>query len=363
MLIGLLAGAIAALIAGLLSLPLHSPDDAIFNTATITVGALIAGVAAGTLQTMLSPRWFAIAWGGAFIVVVAALAASEAVFTRMIAFGLPIATVVFGVTGPGAWFLRERVTSRVPAIAGLATVVALGAGVALAGQRDSASGALALPPSTSSIAASTAAGTATSATATGAVAAGASATAATTGALPTTFTTPAELKNVTFVVGQGSQATFTVNEKLAGVPLPNDAVEKSSALSGSVHLDGRPTTVTLDLQQLSSDQSRRDTFVRQMFRAQPKAILTVPSIGALPDRYTAGQTVKQQVTGTLAINGVQRPITFDIEAQLDGTTLNVHGKTSFTWKDFDITPPNTPTVQVQDKVVVEVLLVARAQAG
>ena len=348
MLIGLLSGAIAALIAGLLSLSLHSPDDAIFNTATITVGAL---------QTMLSSRWFAIAWGGVFIVIVAALAASEVVFARMVAFGLPIAAVIFAVTGLGAWFLRDRLTSRVPAIAGLATVVALGAGVALAGQRDSASGALALPPTTSSSAVASAAATGTAGTAS------ASATAAASGALPKIFTTPADLKNVTFAVGQGSQATFTVNEKLVGVPLPNDAVEKSSALTGSIHLDGRPTTVTLDLLQLSSDQSRRDVFVRQMFRAQPKAVLAVPSISALPDRYTTGQTVKQQVTGTLAINGVQRPITFDIEAQLDGTTLNVHGKTSFTWKDFDITPPNTPTVQVQDKVAVEVLLIGQAQAG
>ena len=70
-----------------------------------------------------------------------------------------------------------------------------------------------------------------------------------------------------------------------------------------------------------------------------------------------------QVAGTLAINGVEQPISFDIEAQLDGTTLNVHGSTSFVWADFDLQPPNTPSVQVQDRVAVEVLLVSRAQAG
>ena len=93
---------------------------------------------------------------------------------------------------------------------------------------------------------------------------------------------------------------------------------RDTAITGDVHLDGRPTKITLDLQQLSSDQPRRDNFIRQMFRAHPAAVLTVPSIANLPARYEVGQTVKQQVSGTLAINGVERPITFDVEARLDG---------------------------------------------
>ena len=46
MFIGLLSGAIAAIVASLLSLPLHSPDDAFFNTASVTIGALLVGVSA-----------------------------------------------------------------------------------------------------------------------------------------------------------------------------------------------------------------------------------------------------------------------------------------------------------------------------
>ncbi len=362
MLIGLLSGAAAALLAGLLSLPLQSPDDAFFNTASVTIAALVAGVAAGLLRGARSARSFAIAWGGAFIVVVAAIAASESQFERMISFGLPLAAVVFGVTGLGVAFLAERPLPRMPAITAGAVVVAAVFGLGLASRGDAETGVLALPPV--AITASTSSSNAT-AVATGSAAASgtASATASAPGGLPSAFTTPADVKNVTFVVGTGSQSTFTVNEKLTGVPLPNDAVLRDTALVGDIHLDGRPTKITIDLQKLTSDQSRRDTFVRQMFRSHPTAVLTVPSIAALPARYEVGQTVKQSVSGTLAINGVERPIAFDVEARLDGTTLNVHGTTSFVWKDFDITPPNTPTVQVQDRVAIEVLLIARAQAG
>ncbi|MFA7248468.1 MAG: YceI family protein [Dehalococcoidia bacterium] len=363
MLAGLLSGAVAALVAALLSLPLHSPDDAIFNTATVTLGALVAGVAAGGLRQALSARAFAIAWGGAFVVLVVALAASEAMFARMLTFGLPIAAIVFAVTALGVALLRGRALPRMPLVSVAVAGIAVAVGLGLAGQGDAESGALALP-AVAGVRGEPAA-TSTGATAAGASAspAAAGATAATAGGVPARFATPADLKNVTFVVGSGSQATFTVNEKLANLPLPNDAVVRGTALAGEIHLDGRASKITLDLQQLASDQPRRDAFVRQMFRAHPAAVLTVPALAGLPDRYEAGQTVKQTVTGTLAINGVERPIAFEVEARLDGTVLNVLGKTAFVWKDFDITPPNTPTVRVQDRVAVEVLIAARPQAS
>ncbi len=74
--------------------------------------------------------------------------------------------------------------------------------------------------------------------------------------------------------------------------------------------------------------------------------------------------MRATVNGTLAINGAERPIAFAVEARLDGTTLNVLGQTTFVWKDFDLASPSlSGIVQVQDRVAVEVLLAARAQAG
>lgn len=367
MLIGLLSGAVAAILAALLSLPLHSPDDALFNTATVTIGALVAGVIAGGLRRALTQRSFAIAWGAAFVTVVAGLAAGESTFQRMLAFGLPTAAVVFGVTGLGVSFLRDRALPKVSAITATAVGLAVAIGLGLSGEGDAASGSLSLPATAPAAAPATAVATAAAnAPGTAGAVPTASASAPSTrgvDGLPARFATQADLKNVTFVVGEGSQATFTANEKLAQFPLPNEAVMRSTALTGDIRLDGRPSKITLDLLRLSSDQPRRDMFIRQGFRAHPVAVLTVPSISALPDRYETGQTVKQTVRGTLAINGVERPITFEIEARMDGAVLSVLGKTSFLWKDFDLPPPNTPTVQVQDRVAVEVLIASRPQVG
>ena len=66
-----------------------------------------------------------------------------------------------------------------------------------------------------------------------------------------------------FIVGDGSAATFTVNEKLAWLDLPNDAVMRTESLSGMVYLDGRPSAVDIDLHSLTSDSDRRDRYVKQ----------------------------------------------------------------------------------------------------
>ena len=372
MLTGLLAGAAAALIAALLSLPLRSPDDALLHTGSVAVTALIAGVAAGALRGALTPRMFAAAWGGLFVATIAALAAGEAMLERMLTFGAPLAAVVFGVSGAVVWYFGAR-PLRLPAIVPLgAAAIALGAGIALAGEGDAAGGRLELPPAPPAAVAATGASTPVSTavaapTSTATVAAaGASGSAGSSGSglASGAFTKPADLKGVRFAVGAGSQGTFTVNEKVAQFPAPNDAVMRSTALAGSVFLDGRPSSITLDLSTLSSDQRRRDDFIQQtLFRTSRSATFTVSALPSLPATYTPGQVLKVTVPGTLSINGADRAMSFDVEARLDGTRLNLVGRTSFVWADLGYRAPNTPAISVQDRVAVEVLLVAEAQQG
>ena len=88
---------------------------------------------------------------------------------------------------------------------------------------------------------------------------------------------PGSYEGVTYVVGDGSEATFTVEEKLSSLPLPNDAVVRTTALSGEVHFDGRPSVIEIQLHELESDQSRRDRYIRErMFPNDPVATFTLP---------------------------------------------------------------------------------------
>lgn len=349
---GLAAGAVAAVAAALVSLPLRSPDDNFLNTASVTAGALLAGLAAGAGWWLLGgrpPAWprFALGMAAALAIVAAGALLLNLALAGSARFVIPLAVIVFGLLAlltPPLTRGRTR-----PAWAGPAgAVAALALGIALAGQGDAERGTLSLPDAPPPAArATTAAG------------AGAGTDAAASDGL----IRAADVAGVEFRVTPGeSTATYTVREKLARLPLPGDAVGKTTAVSGSLRLDGQPSRVVVDLSKLQSDQPMRDNFVRRngpQLSRYPLAEFTVTSLD-LPAEYRPGDTVTRDVTGTMKIREVERPVTFAVEARLQGGVLQVLGRTDFTWADFQIPPPNVAgIVQVEDNVHVEVLLVAR----
>lgn len=172
-------------------------------------------------------------------------------------------------------------------------------------------------------------------------------------------------EGVTYVVSEGTEATFTVEEQLVRLPLPNDAVMRTTELSGEVHLDGKPSVVSIDLQSLESDQAFRDRYVRtRMFGEHPTGTFTVPDIGPLPEGLAAGEEVMTEVSGSLEIRGETFPIEFEIEARDDGEVLYVLGRTTFTWDQLNIPRPTAPTVaSVEDDVRVEILLALTPEGG
>ena len=167
-----------------------------------------------------------------------------------------------------------------------------------------------------------------------------------------------EYEGYTFVVSDGSEATFTVEEQLASLSLPNNAVMRTTSLSGEVHLDGRPSVVEVELQTLSSDQTFRDRYVRsRMFNQFPLAIFTVGDIGEIPDGLAEGEEVTTQVDGLLEVHGGVFPITFDIQARDDGDSMFILGRTTFTWDQVEVPRPQAQSVvSIEDEVRVEILL-------
>ena len=53
---GLIGGSVAGGAASLANLPLHAPIDTYFNNGSVTVGSIIAGVAAGLLWRVVASR-------------------------------------------------------------------------------------------------------------------------------------------------------------------------------------------------------------------------------------------------------------------------------------------------------------------
>ena len=151
MIAGLTAGSVAAVVAALVSLPLRSPDDAFFNTGSVAIASLIAGLAAGGLwrRTAKSKRRrtvFAGVWTAAFGVVALLSWAGETQLERFVAFALPLAAIVFAIAGTLTVLLSDTPAVQKPWLPMAVLAAALAVGFSLAGQGDAESGRLELPP-------------------------------------------------------------------------------------------------------------------------------------------------------------------------------------------------------------------------
>lgn len=147
---GVTAGSIAAIIAALVNLPLEAPADTFFNSASVVLGSLALGVGAGFLQKALDGREdtdtpFLSILALAFLLVCVFAIATQTQLERSVAYIVPIAAIVFVLTGV-LTVLLNREDAELPRWATVAAVaLALGIGIALAGQGDQESGRLELP--------------------------------------------------------------------------------------------------------------------------------------------------------------------------------------------------------------------------
>ena len=147
---GLASGSVAAIAAALVQLPLHSPADVLFNAGTVSVGALATGAAAGVVIGWVRGRGgglrlFYAAWAAAFLASVVVAVAAESQLDRTVGYVVPMAAIVLGTTGVLTPLLAgARVVGWLVVVALVVVAVAVGAG--LAGEGDTASGKLELPP-------------------------------------------------------------------------------------------------------------------------------------------------------------------------------------------------------------------------
>ncbi len=168
----------------------------------------------------------------------------------------------------------------------------------------------------------------------------------------------------TWTVGTGSVAGYRVREQLAGLPAPSDAVGRTSSITGSFTLaqstDGytvAAATFTVDVSTLTSDRSMRDRRIHQMGLESdryPTATFKLTSPIVLPAAATTGQTLHVSATGDLTIHGTTKSVTIPIDAQLNGSQIQVVGSLTFPFSEFNMVPPSIGGfVTVQDNATME----------
>ena len=165
--------------------------------------------------------------------------------------------------------------------------------------------------------------------------------------VPLSNTVSAGLKTFTLAPDE-SKASYQVGETFLNQSNRfNLAVGVTQGMSGQIQLDpsnpqnAKIGAITIDISQFKSDSDRRDGMIRNNFlqSAQyPQAVFETTQIEGLPATYTAGQELTFQVTGNLKIRQATQPVTFDVKAKLDGTTLSGAATGGFLMSAFGFGP-------------------------
>jgi len=178
-----------------------------------------------------------------------------------------------------------------------------------------------------------------------------------------------------WTITSDSKATVSVREQLVGLSLPSDAILVASGATGSftVSADGTfsaDSKISFDLATLKSDQSQRDSFVKQSVlqtRQFPTATFVPVKATSLASPIASGADLKFQMSGKITIRGITRDVTFDVVAKRSGGQLRATATAAPTWKfgDFGMQPPAIPgrVLSVVDEIHLVVDLVATGPAA
>lgn len=164
------------------------------------------------------------------------------------------------------------------------------------------------------------------------------------------------------VVAEESEAKYSLNELLSGVPTL--VVGTSRQLSGQIMVDTsvKPAIVTvgdikLDATSFATDKPMRDKNVVSLILKSDKPenkyiVFHTTSISGVPETLTADQSFPVEISGDLTISGVTKPATFkgQMTWKNDGS-ISGSASTDLTYANFGLVIPNFPFLANVDSVV------------
>jgi YceI-like protein len=182
--------------------------------------------------------------------------------------------------------------------------------------------------------------------------------------------TAAALAGLVFDVPDFSgKATIRIREQLFDWPAPDDAVLTTDGITGAFGLrdDGtfaEGSLLRVPLVTLKSDDNRRADAAREAMNADRFRDATVK-----PVRVT-GLTLPLPASGTftftleslMTVNGFEREVRWDVNAEKSGRELNVSARTAFKFGLFGMEPPRRgPVLSIVDEIRMEIELGAKAR--
>tara|TARA_Y100000590_G_scaffold106532_1_gene121224 strand:+ start:77 stop:895 length:819 start_codon:yes stop_codon:yes gene_type:complete len=168
-------------------------------------------------------------------------------------------------------------------------------------------------------------------------------------------------------LSSGSIARYRIQEQLARLSLPNDAVGETDAVQGSLLFDGEGNVVSgsvwsLDVASLASDEPRRDRYVRRNTLKSslfPEINFEAKSVSNLEWPLPTEGDTRFQILGDLTVMDVTREISWDVDATIEESYVKGEANTVIQFEAFDIDKPRLAFIlSVDDDIRLELEFIA-----
>jgi polyisoprenoid-binding protein YceI len=168
------------------------------------------------------------------------------------------------------------------------------------------------------------------------------------------------------IVAEQSEASYRARETFVNQPGPAEAVGKTKAIQGELQLEGdgilrgQITSMQIDLRTLTSNETRRDNFIKQnTLRTDQHPFVEFRSTStAGPTLFRPGEEATFQIPGLLTLKGSERPIVWEARAKLDGDTISGTATVRVKLTEFGLEPPRLAILSVEDEMTWQIDIVA-----
>jgi polyisoprenoid-binding protein YceI len=153
-----------------------------------------------------------------------------------------------------------------------------------------------------------------------------------------------------WTIAPGSRAGYRVREKLAFLPALDDAVGRTSQISGGATFAKSAASLTvtaasfvINVYSLKSNEAMRDEHIHTIgiqSATYPKASFRLTRDLTLPRSALSGKVVDAKVTGDVNIHGTTRLLSIPVELRLAPTEINAVGSLTFPWSLFNMAAPS-----------------------
>jgi polyisoprenoid-binding protein YceI len=171
------------------------------------------------------------------------------------------------------------------------------------------------------------------------------------------------------IVPERSEARYRIREQLAGLNFPNDAVGTTRAIEGGIAFDtdGRvivgQSRFAVDVRTLTSDQPRRDGYVRRNTletERYPTAVFVPVHIQGLRPPLPRSGSASFELIGDFTVRTMTRRTTWQATAAFNGADVEARARTALRFADLGLQIPRVASVlSVDDDIRLELDLVLR----